>query len=315
MNKRNYHLKKAKGNKSSIHWRLYRDLRNKVTHSIKKAKSDYYTNLIIDSSKSSAKDFWRAFKQTLPSSKTSSRITNLLADGALLTSAQSIASTFNTYFVNVGKFLAEKIVPEPYTAKAIVCHSTFTLQPVSEDFVSRSISLLKTNKAVGLDKISARLLKDAVDVITPSLTAFFNLSLQTITFPSVWKIAKVIPLFKKGDKQNASNYRPISILPTISKILEKTVHTQFYAYLTENNSISPNQFGFRLKSSTVTSASQLSDQILHSMDNGGLTGAVFLDLAKAFDTVNHTILLQKLSNDGVDDAAKAWFTSLLTLYC
>ncbi|RMX39493.1 hypothetical protein pdam_00015407 [Pocillopora damicornis] len=113
MNKCNNHLKKAKGNKSSIHWRLYRDLRNKVSHSIKKAKSDYYTNLIIDSSKSSAKDFWRAFKQTLPSSKTSSRITNLLADGALLTSAQSIASTFNTYFVNVGKFLVEKIVPEP----------------------------------------------------------------------------------------------------------------------------------------------------------------------------------------------------------
>ena len=122
-----------------------------------------------------------------------------------------------------------------------------------------------------------------MDVITSFLTALFNSSLQTRIFPFIWKTAKFIPLFKKGDKQNASNYRPISILPTISKILEKAVHTQFY--LTENNLISPNQFGFRLKSSTVTATSQLSDQILHSMDNGCLTDAVFLDLAKAFDTV------------------------------
>ena len=87
---------------------------------------------------------------------------------------------------------------------------------------------------------SARILKDAVDVITPSLTALFNLSLQTRSFPSIWKTAKVIPLFEKADKQDASNYRPISILPTLSKILEKAVHTQLYAYLTENNLISPN---------------------------------------------------------------------------
>ena len=207
----------------------------------------------------------------------------------------------------------EKIVPEPYTAKVMVCHSTFSLHLISEDFVSSSISSLKTNKAVGLDKISARFLKDAVDVITPSLTVLiFNLSFQTRTFPTIWKTAKVIPLFKKGDKQNASNYRPISILLTISKILEKAVHTQFYAYLTENNLISPNQFGFKPKSSTVTAASQLSDKILHSMDNGCLSGATFLDLAKTFDNVNHTILLQKLSNYGVDDTAKAWFTSFLT---
>ena len=94
--------------------------------------------------------------------------------------------------------------------------------------------------------------------------------------------AKVIPVFKKGDKKVASNYRSISILPTLSKLLEKAVHTQLYAYLTESNLILPNQFGFRLKSSTLTVASHLSDQILYSLDTGRLTDAVFLDLAKAF---------------------------------
>ena len=131
--------------------------------------------------------------------------------------------------MNVEKSLAEKIVPEPYTAKTTNRHSTCSLQPISEDFVSRSINLLRTNKAVGIDKVSARLLKDAVDVITPSLTALFNLSLQTRSFPSIWKTAKVIPLFKEDDKKNASNYRSISILPTLSKLLEKAVHTQLYA--------------------------------------------------------------------------------------
>jgi hypothetical protein len=96
------------------------------------------------------------------------------------------------------------------------------------------------------------MLKNAVDVIAPSLATLFNTSLQTSIFPSIWKKAKVTPLFKKGDKQDPSNYRPISILPSLSKILEKAVHTQFYSYLTENNLISPKQFGFRLKSSTVT---------------------------------------------------------------
>ena len=96
-------------------------------------------------------------------------------------------------------------------------------------FFSRCINFLRTNKAVGLNKVSARLLKDAVDVITPSLTALFNESLQTRSFPSIWKTAKVIPLFKEGDKKNASNYRSISILPTLSKLLEKAVHTQLYA--------------------------------------------------------------------------------------
>ena len=96
-------------------------------------------------------------------------------------------------------------------------------------FFSRCINFLRTNKAVGLNKVSARLLKDAVDVITPSLTALFNESHQTRSFPSIWKTAKVIPLFKEDDKKNASNYRSISILPTLSKLLEKAVHTQLYA--------------------------------------------------------------------------------------
>ena len=101
-------------------------------------------------------------------------------------------------------------------------------------------------------------------------------------------------------------------MPTLSKILENAVHTQFYGYLTENNLISSKQFGFRLQSSTATASAQFIDQLLCGMDNGTVTGAVFLDLTKAFDTVNHSILSRKLSRFGVDDTAQNWFDSFLS---
>lgn len=313
MRDRDYHLKKAKGNKSGQHWRVYRELRNRVHRSIKKAKSEYYTNLIEDC-KGNATEFWSALKETLPSSRASSGITSLSTDGVVMTSAHSIASALNSFFVSVGKKLAERISPlsTVYDVTSTATSCVFSFQSISEEFVVNSIKQLKPNKAIGLDKISARLLKDSVEVIAPVLTSLFNMSLETSAFPSIWKSARVVPLFKKGSKQDPSNYRPISILPTLSKILEKAVHSQFYSYLSENNLLSLNQFGFRFKSSTVTAAAKFTDQILHGMDDGLITGVAFLDLTKAFDTVNHSILLRKISNIGVDGTARDWFDSFLS---
>ena len=317
MRERDYHLKKAKGNKMSRNWRVYRQLRNRVNRDIKKAKSDYYTNLIQEN-QGDAKGFWKALKKTLPSLKTSTYISSLRVDGAVVNSDESIATVLNNFFVSIGRKLAEKFSdlsssnqPED---NPNATGSGFSFQLISESFVRDAIKRLKPNKAIGLDKISARLLKVSGHTIVPSLTSLFNLSLQTGTFPSVWKNARVIPLYKKGDKQDPSNYRPISVLSTLSKILENAVHTQFYGYLTENNLISPKQFGFRLQSRLP--------QLLHSllisyfsdngMDNGTVTAAVFLDPTKAFDTVNHSILSRKLSRFGVDDTAQNWFDSFLS---
>ena len=179
------------------------------------------------------------------------------------------------------------------------------------------INELKPNKAVGLDKVSSRLLKDAADIVAPSLTSLFNISINIGCFPSTWKLAKISPLFKKGSKQDPSNYRPISVLPTISKLLEKAVHIQLYSYLCDNNLLSQKQFGFRLNSSTVTASAMFTDKILSAMDKGELTGAVFIDLTKAFDTVNHSILLSKLCSLGVPNASPAynWFESYLSNRC
>ena len=164
----------------------------------------------------------------------------------------------------------------------------FSLLSVSENFVMTELRKLKTNKAIGLDKISAKLLKDASEVIAPIIQKLINMSITQCCFPNLWKSAKVTALFKSGDATNCDNYRPISILPTVSKILERTVKSQLYSYLEENSLLYTQQSGFRSKTSTSTVFLQLTDTLLHNMDKRQVTGVVYLDLKKAFDTVNQS---------------------------
>ena len=178
--------------------------------------------------------------------------------------------------------------------------------------IKAKLNSLKTNKAIGLDNISARLLKDSADVITTSLTKLYNRSLATSIFPAVWKCGKVTALFKSGDHCNANNYRPITILPTASKILERAVHSQVYSYLLRENILTPKQFGFRPKLSTAIALTYFTDNILDNLDKGSIAGAVFLDLSKAFDTVSHDRLIQKLGTIGFSQPTINWFSSYLS---
>lgn len=206
-----------------------------IHRGIKKAKSEYYTNL-IKNSQGNSKEFWKALKQTLSPSKLPTNITSILAEGSLFTSPNDIATALNNFFANIGKKLADRIIPISDNDDSISrVDSIFSIQPISETFVTNAIKQLKPNKAAGLDKIDARLLRDAVDVITPSLTALFNLSIQNKTFPTLWKKAKVVPIYKNDDEQGPSNYRPISILPSLSKVYEKAIYVQFNLYLNEIN--------------------------------------------------------------------------------
>ena len=137
------------------------------------------------------------------------------------------------------------------------------------------------------------------------------MSFESGHFPSNWKSAKVTALFKSGEADNCNNYRPISVLSTISKIVERAAHTQFYQYLDENKLLYKRQYGFRRQRSTSSALLQFADDVLNNMEHGTVTGVVFLDLKKAFDTVNHRILLLKLGALGVDSPSVAWFKSYL----
>ena len=171
---------------------------------------------------------------------------------------------------------------------------SFEFEEVDESFVLRELSLLKTNKATGLDQINAKLLKDSASTIASSLTKIFNASLLSQTFPDIWKNGKITPLFKSNDPTAPNNYRPITILPIISKIMERIVHRQVYKFLREHNLITSEQFGFRPNLSTKIALTRVTEEILINIDNKLITGAVFIDLRKAFDTVDDTLLIAKL---------------------
>ena len=153
---------------------------------------------------------------------------------------------------------------------------------------------MSSAKSTGLDDISVKILKHSSTVSVPSLTKLFNLSISTKIVPDEWKQAKVLPLFKSGNVENCSNYRPISILPIITKILEKHIHTHLYKYLQDYNLISTNQSGFRPNHSCETALHHMMDRWLHAIEKGQYTGSVFIDLSKAFDCIDHGLLLSKL---------------------
>ena len=160
--------------------------------------------------------------------------------------------------------------------------------------------------------ISSYFLKLAMPFIEDSLVYLFNTSLETSQFPDPWKIARVSPIFKDGDKIEKSTYRPISVLPVVSRLFEKLVFNQLYQYLNDNCFINSNQSGFRELHSTVTCLLKNTNDWYSGMDTGNLAGMVFVDLKKAFDTIDHQLLCRKLESYGVLHRELAWFGSYLS---
>ena len=236
---RDYHWKQAqKYNNSQYHWQMHRKLRNCANSEEKKLKSEYYCRLIEDAKGDSSK-MWKTIKETLPSNH--NEINAVFSHGKLQTDPKGIAETLNNHFSSIGKRLAKAFSGSKPIRYGAVPNSSFSLKYVTSTFVEKQLRLMKTSKAIGLDNISARLLRDAASVLASPLRDIINFSFEKGRFPSSWKCAKVTALFKQGDKTDKDNYRPISILSTVSKVIERAVHSQLYGYLDSNNLLAVNQ--------------------------------------------------------------------------
>ena len=221
------------------------------------------------------------------------------------------ATFINEFFTNVGPELASKHKSKWKYFGDTVPNSMDNIQ-TNQDEVVKLCKGIEVLKSSGMDKLSARVCKDAFTILSHQLTYLFNCSLQTGVFPDIWKVAKVIPQFKGGDRDMVGNYRPVSLLPIPGKLLEKIVHKQITDFWNENNFLSKNQGGFRKGFSTIATMADLTDDLFAQINKGNTTLATFFDLRKAFDTVNIKILIKKLEHSGVRNLVLRWCSNYLT---
>ena len=193
-----------------------------------------------------------------------------------------------------------------------VSANLFKFSDIKQHHVHEQILKLKNGKATGLDGIGTKILKAGSPVLSIFLTKIFNLSLNSGYVPKCWKMKRVSPIHKGDSSTDPNNFRPISILPIPMKIFEKLVHDQVSEFIKANKFLSDRQSGFRKLFSTSTAVLDVSDHILEQLDNKQFVGAVLIDLKKAFDTVDHKILLKKLWCYGLQDQSFEWFQSYLT---
>ena len=296
----------------SLHLKNYNKALRRV---ISIAKKSYYTET-LENCKNDHKKTWSTINSILQRKKESSELPmEFLINNSLVSDKNTISNEFNKFFTNIGLNLSSSVTTtgtkfQDYLGQP---HDrVFMFKTVNERDILKIIDDLKTKTSSGYDGISTKLLKECKHELLGPLTRLINTSLTTGIFPDALKLARVLPLHKKGENTKFDNYRPISLLPTFSKIYERVIHSQLKDYFTSNKLFNISQYGFREKHSTELAAAELIDRIIKSLDSGKKSIAVFMDLSKAFDTIDHEILLYKLKHYGLADPALNLILSYMT---
>ena len=296
--------------------REYRNLRNQVTNMIRRDKREWETSR-LDHLVNSSNNLWKNIKGIL-CFKSCGPPQQLFHEGKLVGSPKELVEVMNHYFIDKVNALQARLPPQindplKYMKNMMKNRKcSFSFKSVHPDDVKRIVMGLKNTKSVGLDDLDVHTIKLIIDDILPSLTHIINLSLDSSVFPDLWKSAKIIPLLKKGDPLSAKNYRPVALLPILSKILEKVVFKQIVNYMETNKLIHPSHHGSRAKHNTCTAVLEMYSTWVDSFERGETTGIMMLDLSAAFDLVNHELLVKKLELMGFDKSALNWFKSYLS---
>ena len=223
-----------------------------------------------------------------------------------------IAEEFAKFFSNVGRKTVDKIQEIKHKPIQMTLNSSsIYLKPVTIEEMNDYLKLLPNKRSCGFDDISNEFLKDIGSSIIRPLTQIVNKTIEESTFPDILKMAVVSPLHKGKERYFTTNYRPISLLPVLSKLFERVLHTQFSEFLEKTNVFFSGQFGFRKDHSTVLAVNHMVNRILAEHENGKLIGAVYIDLSKAFDTICHKMLLEKLNRMGIRGTANQLVRSYL----
>lgn len=290
----------------------YKDLSRVANNNYKKklesAKKEYHDREIREAN-NKTKTMWNIISK-LQGKERQQKYIHIVQNDTLI-SDEEAANNFNEHFINSQKNMNLAKDFDFLRSNIPVCHRSFFLAPLTETDVLTLINNLKSSNACGYDEISNNLIKKCKFSLSSPLTHIINLSFQTGTFPTQFKLAIVLPLYKKGDPNDYQNYRAINLLPSLSKLFELSVKEQLTVFLNQNNILSPTQHGFTKSKSTETALCAFHERIVNAMDNKQYTIGLFVDFSRAFDCVDHELLLEKLNRYGIRGIPLKFFTSYL----
>jgi len=272
----------------------YKKYRNMIISLIRKNKRKFYIDYFTEHNKN-IKKTWEGIRQLVNINKKKSVSIKLINDNNnQITDGKEMANTFNNFYSNLGSSIEQKIPISQRNFSSYLdspLNSSFYGTPCDEIEIHSIISNFGINKASGPNSIPTCLLKEFSSILTYPIKIVINKSFSEGTFPTLLKTAQVCPIYKKSDKTKCVNYRPISLLSNISKIFERVMYNRLEAYLESNNILYHHQFGFRKSYSTEHALMSITEQIKSNFKKKSFSCGVFVDLEKAFDTVNHTILI------------------------